>query len=69
MGKNLDKCMCPFIENPPSDECYCVKLDSLSTEAAIIYCARRFFECRIYKSFSLKNNQSANSGETTFRTG
>jgi hypothetical protein len=41
---------CPFLKRPPSNDCYCVKLNSLSIEAAIYYCGNNYFECEIYKS-------------------
>jgi len=46
--------LCPFIKTPPCKDCYCVKLDSISTEAILYYCGRNFQECEIYRSFSLK---------------
>lgn len=40
---------CPFIKDPPSNNCYCVKLDSQSTEAVLYYCDKYFSECEIFK--------------------
>ena len=47
--------ICPFIQKPPSINCYCVKLDSLSIEATIYYCGGNFLECEIYKSVFSKS--------------
>jgi len=43
--------LCPFIQNPPSNYCYCVKLlsDSLSIDPAIYYCGENYLKCRFYK--------------------
>jgi hypothetical protein len=38
---------CPFVESP-SDDCFVVGIDSLSTEKAIYYCGKKFDECEIY---------------------
>lgn len=46
---------CPFIQRPPSNDCYCVNLNSLSIEALIYYCGKNFLECKIYRSLSSKN--------------
>jgi len=43
--------LCPFVESPPSEDCYCVKMDSLSTRAAIDFCANNYWDCEIFKSF------------------
>lgn len=41
---------CPFLKRPPSNDCYCVKLNSLSIEAVIYYCGKNYLECEIYKA-------------------
>ena len=44
------KILCPFIQNPPSVDCYCIKLENLSMEAAINQCVKNYEECEVYKS-------------------
>lgn len=44
----------PLIENPPSENCYCVKLDSQSIISILKYCDNKYLECEIYKSFNNK---------------
>jgi hypothetical protein len=39
---------CPFVDSP-SDDCYVVRIDSLSAEKAIHYCGWKFEECKIYQ--------------------
>ncbi len=48
------KRICPFIKNPPSEECYCVKMDSQSIISIIKYCANNYSGCYIYQEH-LKN--------------
>ncbi len=51
---------CPLLKRPPSNDCYCVKLNSLSIEAVIYYCGKNFLECEIYKSHSPKKVAAQN---------
>ena len=44
--------LCPRIANPPSKDCYCVKLTSQCIEMTIYYCGNNFHKCEIYKSLS-----------------
>ena len=57
--KNKDKIdlkkYCPYVRNPPSKDCYNVKMDSQSIISILKYCAKDFSECRIYKKHSLQN--------------
>jgi hypothetical protein len=41
--------LCPYLKKPPTDQCYCVKLDSGSVNGMLYYCGRNFHECEIYK--------------------
>ncbi len=43
---------CPFVGNPPSEDCYIVKMDSQSIIFIMKYCARDYGDCGIYKMFS-----------------
>ena len=43
------KKICPFIKNPPSEECYCVKMDSQSIISILKYCANNYSACEIYQ--------------------
>lgn len=52
--ENVLKRQCPFVQNPPSEDCYCVKLDSLSVEDALYYCGKNFEKCEIYGAILLK---------------
>lgn len=56
------KKMCPYVENPPSDDCYNVKLDSCRDtnsmiEAILEYCNKNYSACEIYKVHSAKNRR------------
>jgi len=51
MKESRNKKRCPFLNNPPSNNCYCVSLDSQSTPAAIYYCDNHFSTCEIYKNY------------------
>jgi len=55
---------CPFIKLPPSKDCYCVKVDSLSTSAAIDYCVNDYQSCGIFISYR-KNNSTVMQDETS----
>ncbi len=39
---------CPLLATP-REECYCINLGSLTTEAAIYYCGGNHEECHIYQ--------------------
>ncbi len=41
---------CPLL-GAPREECYCINLGSLTTEAAIYYCGGNHEECRIYQDY------------------
>ncbi|MCF6148095.1 MAG: hypothetical protein E3K37_05495 [Candidatus Kuenenia sp.] len=43
------KHLCPLIKDPPSNDCYCIKMDSMSVQLAIAYCAKNYQICDIYK--------------------
>lgn len=60
---------CPLLKRPPSNDCYCVKLNSLSIEAVIYYCGKNFLECEIYKSYSPKKVVPRNNGIKAVKRG
>ncbi|MBM4053129.1 MAG: hypothetical protein FJ264_00355 [Planctomycetes bacterium] len=43
------KHLCPLIKDPPSADCYCIKMDSMSVQSAIHYCAKNYRNCDIFK--------------------
>ena len=43
------KTICPFIKNPPSEDCYNTKMDSRSIMSILEYCAKNYWDCGIYK--------------------
>ncbi len=43
--------MCPFVDKPPSNECYCTKQDNCSIKYSVKYCYNKFSECDIYKEY------------------
>jgi len=49
---------CPLHKNP-SDNCYCVTLDSHDIEKAIFYCTGNFNSCPIYKTGYLNSEPDA----------
>lgn len=46
------KHLCPLIKDPPSNDCYCIKMDSMSVQLAINYCAKNYHICDIFKENS-----------------
>ena len=53
--KEALKGRCPRIADPPSKDCYCVKLTSQCIEMAVYYCDNYYSECEIYQSHSVKD--------------
>jgi len=41
--------LCPLIKDPPSIDCYCIKMDSMSVQSAINYCAKNYQSCDIFQ--------------------
>ncbi len=52
--EEASKRRCPRITNPPSEDCYCIKLTSQCIEMAIYYCGNHYRECEIYQTFFAK---------------
>ena len=46
--------VCPLIKNPPNTDCYCIKMDSVSVQSIIHYCANNYEECNIFKEYNKK---------------
>ncbi|HHT9110633.1 MAG TPA: hypothetical protein ACFYDZ_05670 [Candidatus Brocadiaceae bacterium] len=46
---------CPFMQKPPSNDCYCVdEIDNLFMDGTIHFCTGNFLECKIYRSLLSK---------------
>ena len=54
MANDVSGNRCPFITDPPKEDCYCARLTSRSAEKAIYYCGNNFHECEIYKSLPVR---------------
>ncbi|MDA8164227.1 MAG: hypothetical protein M0017_04250 [Desulfobacteraceae bacterium] len=47
-GEHAGRRQCPWVK-APFEECFCRRMNSLSTEAIIYYCGGNFSECEIYR--------------------
>jgi hypothetical protein len=53
-AEDASKRRCSLIADPPSKDCYCVKLTSQCIEMTIYYCGNHYRECEMYQAFLAK---------------
>ena len=49
-GKMLDE-ICPFVFSP-SEDCYCIKMNSEKIKSVVAFCMGKYLECKIYGKLS-----------------